>query len=384
MPRKLPPQRPGGRPSPGSGKGRPAARPASPDVIVIGGGLVGLACTLALAERGLRVVLLADVRAGEASPAAGGILAPSVDRVTGPAHDFAIAARDRFPAFVRALAEHTGIDVPWWRAGVIELVEREIEADAARASAIGRGAEWLDTQLLSEAEPALAPMPGALRYEDDAVVNNLVLMRALKARVGRHSRVLVANDPAEEISFPGQGAEVRTRLGATVSTGHVVLAAGAWAPQLAGLPRPLPIEPVRGQMLSIAATLVTHAVISLEGYLVPRGDGRTLLGGTLERVGYEPATTPEGLALVRARAEAICPAVGRSRTLNGWAGLRPMTPDLQPIIGPDPDQPSLVYACGHSRNGVLLAPATGEVVASMVAGERPALDVSAFAVDRFG
>ena len=383
MTRKLPPQRPGGRPSPGGSSSRPAPRPPSPDVVVIGGGLVGLACTLALAERGRRVLLLTDVRAGEASPAAGGILAPSVDRVTGAAHAFAIAARDRFPAYVRALAEQTGVDVPWWRAGVLELIEREDDVAAARASALAHGAEWLDGDALAELEPGLAPMPGALRHEDDAVVNNLVLMRALKARVGRHSRVVVANDPAESVAFPGRGAVVETRLGVSVSTEHVVLAGGAWSPLLPGLPRALPIEPMRGQMISVAATLVTHAVIGIDGYLVPRGDGRTLLGGTMERVGYEPSTTPEGLALVRERAEAICPAVSRARTLNGWAGLRPMTPDLLPIIGPDPDEPSLVYACGHSRNGVLLAPATGEVVAALVDGDRPALDVSAFGVERF-
>lgn len=363
--------------------GPPAGGPASPDVIVIGGGLVGLCCTLALAERGHRVHLLVDVRAGEASPAAGGILAPSVDRVEGPAHDFAVAARDRFPAYVRALAEQTGVDVPWWRAGVLELIERESEVEAARASALPHGSEFLDTDALAELEPALAPMPGALRHEDDAIVNNLVLMRALKTRVGRHSRVLVANDPAESIAFVKGRPRVTARSGTRVETGHVVLAGGAWSPQLAGLPRALPIEPVRGQMLSVAATLVTHAVIGVEGYLVPRGDGRTLLGGTMERAGYEPSTTPEGLALVRARAEAICPAVARAKTLNGWAGLRPMTPDTLPIIGPDPDEPSLVYACGHSRNGVLLAPATGEVVAAMVEGERPALDASAFRVERF-
>ena len=364
-----------------------AASPPAPDAIVIGAGLVGLASTLALAERGMRVLLLADVRRGEASPAAGGILAPSVDPVAGAALAFAIAARDRFPAYVSALVEATGVDVPIRRDGVLHLAETEDDALLLRAETVSEharanGAEWVDAAALARLEPALAPLPGAVMHPRDGVVNNLVLMRALKARVGAHSRVMVAAEAADALVLRDGRVDVRTRSEVVLHAPIVVLAGGVWSSRLAGLPRPLPVEPARGQMLSVAATLVNRPVIGRDGYLIPRGDGRTLLGGTLERVGYDAATTPEGLALVRSLCETLCPAVAQARTLNGWAGLRPMSPDLLPIIDREPEAPGLIYATGHSRNGVLLAPLTGEAVAQLATGQTPEFDLSPFRVGR--
>ena len=382
MPPAPPPGRRQGAPSP-----RTAASP-SPDAIVIGTGLVGLASALALADRGMRVLLLADVRRGEASPAAGGILAPSVDPVAGAALVFAIAARDRFRAYVSALAEATGVEVPLRVEGVLHLAEtdddaRLLQAELATEHARANGAEWVDATALARLEPALAPLPGAVIHPRDGVVNNLVLMRALKARLGAHSRVRVAAESADALIVRDGKVEVRTRSETVLRAPTVVLAGGAWSSQLAGLPRPLPVEPARGQMLSVAATLVNRPVIGRDGYLIPRGDGRTLLGGTLERVGYDAATTPEGLALVRALCEALCPAAVHARTLNGWAGLRPMSPDLLPIIDREPEAPGLIYATGHSRNGVLLAPLTGDAVAQLATGQTPEFDLSPFRVGRF-
>ena len=362
----------------------PPPRRQPPGAIVIGAGLVGLASTLALVERGVRVVLLADVRRGEASPAAGGILAPSVDPVEGAAHAFALAARDRFPRFVARLARDSGVDVWLQQEGVLHLAETLDDAMLMQASVATVGGEWLDTEALARAEPALARFPGAVLHPDDGVVNNLVLMRALKTRLGRDNRVTVVPDAAEALAFRDGGVEVRTRTGGVIAAPTVVLAGGAWSPHLEGLPRPIPVAPARGQMLSVAATLVHRPVIGRDGYLVPRGDGRTLLGGTMEQVGYEASTTPEGLARVRSLCERLCPATARAKTLNGWAGLRPMSPDLKPIIGRDPDAPALIYACGHSRNGVLLSPLTGEVVAQLASGLTPELDLTPFGIERFG
>jgi len=162
-----------------------------------------------------------------------------------------------------------------------------------------------------------------------------------------------------------------------------VLAAGAWTPAVEGLPRALPVQPVRGQILSLAGSPLRHVTYGAGGYAVPRGDGRTLVGATMERVEFDASVTEAGLAQVRATAAAICPALADRRMLNGWAGLRPVTPDSLPILGRDPDFAALVYACGHSRNGVLLAPLTGAVVADMVQGRAPAHDVTPFRPDRF-
>lgn len=349
---------------------------------MIGAGLVGLASAAALAERGVSVTLLADIRRGEASPAAAGMLAPSVEHYDGPAREFAFAARDRYPSFLAHLAGRTGIEVPLNRLGILQLALDGVEATALSAIAPPT-ARWLDGPALRALEPALSHAVGAYFHPEDGAVNNLVLMRALKALLGRHPKVRVTSGAASSVELSPHGGTVRTGVGERIAADCIVLAAGAWAPEILGLPRSIPIEPVRGQMMSLAASPVRHVVYGANGYIVPRGDGRTLVGSTMERVGYDAGTTPEGLAHVRAVGEAICPALARARLLNPWAGLRPVTPDQQPIIGPDPVTPSLLYACGHSRNGVLLAPLTGDCIAALASGEPAPVDLSAFSISRF-
>lgn len=355
------------------------------DVVVVGAGLVGLATTLALADRGVTVLLVNDTRRGEASPAAAGMLAPTVEPETaGPALDFALAARDRYPAYLAALRERTGVDVPLNRLGIVRLALDESEAASMRAS-LPEGARWLAPSEVAELEPALAPAAGAAFHPDDGAVNNLVLMRALKHALGHHGRVQVIGDAVTRLSFDaGGGVRASTRDERTLVAPHLVLATGAWAGAMDGLPRPIPVEPVRGQMMSVVSRALRHVVYGGHGYVVPRADGRTLVGATVERVGFDPAFTEAGVAALRAMGGAIAPALGEARMLNAWAGLRPMTPDGLPVIGPDPAQPALVYACGHSRNGVLMAPLTGDVVADLVTGTSARLDLHAFSVARFG
>ena len=354
------------------------------DAVVVGAGLVGLASTAALAERGARVLLLYHNRHGEASPAAAGMLAPSVELHEGAAQRFAVAARDRYPAYVAHLKEKTGLDVPLNRRGVLELALTEAELSAEPFRSPPSGAERLSAAQLRELEPELAHARGALFHPHDGAVNNLVLIRALKTLVGRHARVVVRADAAVAISREGDDAALETESGVTYRTRALVIAAGAWTPGLAGLPRPLPVTPVRGQMLSLAGSPLRHVTYGAGGYAVPRGDGRTIVGSTMEHVAFDAGTTEAGLAQVRATGGAICPALADRRMLNGWSGLRPMTPDQLPILGRDPEFGALVYACGHSRNGVLLAPLSGEVVADLVLGREPAYDLSPFRVERFG
>lgn len=359
-----------------------AAAESRPDVIVVGAGLIGLSCTAALADLGLRVTLLADLRRGEASAAAAGMLAPSVERATGVAYAFARAARDRYPAWLDRIAAETGIDVPLNRLGILELALTEDEAAMLEARE-NAGSHWLSRAQLGALEPALAHAAGAVLHPDDGAVNNLVLMRGLKRLVGQHARVNVIADAAVRLTNRPGSATVTTRDGLDLAASAVVLAAGAWVADIEGLPHRLPVEPVRGQMLSMAASPVRHVVYGAGGYIVPRGDGRTYVGSTMERVAFAADTTEEGMREVRSKGIAICPALSSARMLNGWAGLRPVTPDMLPIVGRDPAHPEIVYACGHSRNGVLMAPLTGDCVADLVAGEPPRADLSAFDPGRF-
>lgn len=367
-----------------------ATRPAAgSDVIIIGGGLVGLATAAALGERGANVTLVESHRKGMASSAAAGMLAPAMERAKAgkAAHAFALAARDLYPSYLAALAEVTGIHVPLNREGVLELVFDEGEADARRRhmqQESDGGAQWLDRGQLGSVEPALAPAAGAVLYPRDGSVDNVTLLRALSSLVDASPTVRVIDDSAESVELNGQRAAVLLQSLGRVEAVTLVLAAGAWSPLLQGLPRPLPVEPVRGQAIALSSSPLRHVIYGPRGYVVPRGDSLSVVGATMEHVGFDVSVTAETGPRLAAAATEIAPAFARARTLDHWCGLRPVTPDLLPIIGRDPERPSLVYACGHSRNGILLAPLTGECVADLVSGAAPALDITPFSVARFG
>jgi glycine oxidase len=145
----------------------------------------------------------------------------------------------------------------------------------------------------------------------------------------------------------------------------------------------LPISPVRGQLMSVASKALRHVAMLGAGYAIPRGDGRTIIGGTEEHTGFDSAHTEAGAQTIRALAAAILPSLGTAGMLSTWAGLRPMTRDGLPIIGPDPEHPSVLYACGHGRNGILLAPMTGVLIAGAVTGTPLPTDATAFSPLRF-
>jgi glycine oxidase len=324
------------------------------------------------------------VRPGEASPAAAGLLSPSVNApADAQAALLGRLARDEYPAYVAMLEGRSGVHIPLNRLGALELALTDEAAEALQL-VLPDGSRWLDADLLAEHEPALAHAAGAALHPHDGAVNNLVLLRALKAVLGRHERVQVLADAAESIvARPGDVA-IETRGGSRIVARRVVIAAGAWAPQLGGLPRALPIVPLRGHMLSVAGSPIRHVTFGAGGYLVPRGDGRTYVGSTDDGVGFDATTTDAGIAEVRRIGAAIAAPIAAARMLNGWAGLRPMSPDGQPIVGADPDHPAILYACGHSRNGVLLAPLTGEAIGALAADAVPAHDLRPWAVTRFG
>jgi glycine oxidase len=352
------------------------------DVTVVGYGLVALASTLALADRGLSVRIVGTKHRGEASSAAGGILAPSIS----PPEDalasaFMRSARDFYPGYVAALVERTGIAVPLNRLGILQLALDEAQADALRAS-IPEGSRWLDSAALAREEPAVAHAVGAVWHPDDGAVEPLALMDALSAAVARHEGVAVAREDVCSIDVTELGCNVLTDRESRFASDHLVLAAGAWTPLIVGAGAEA-IEPVRGQMVAFDAAPVRQVVYGASGYLIPRHDGHTVAGSTSEHVGFDADVTDQGVATISAEATRTCPALASSAISSTWAGLRPMTPDALPIIGPDPERPRLSYACGHSRNGILLAPITAEVVADLVTGSAPRHDLSRFRPGRF-
>jgi glycine oxidase len=351
------------------------------DVLVAGRGLIGLSCAVAAAERGLTVRVIAELRVGEASLAAAGLLAPSIEREEGHSGEFAIAARDRYPDYVAWLRERTGILVPLNRDGIIQVAVSDAGVRGLRRS-IADEAQWLDIHQLVELEPALDHALGGVIHPRDGWVDNVVLHRALVAVAKKHGRIAFVEDTITGVAF-GDSVRATGRSGTTYDAPHIVLAAGAWSPTINGLPRSLPVEPVRGQMISYSGSPITRALYGPTGYVVPRTDGRTLIGATSERAGFESITTDEGISRLRKTAAEVLPRLARVEPIAKWAGLRPMSADLHPILGPDPDEPRLLYATGHSRNGVLMTPLTGDCIAGLLAGEPPPIDIGGFSIGRF-
>jgi glycine oxidase len=309
------------------------------------------------------------------------MLAPSVERAIGAAHDFGIAARDRYPGYVDFLAERSGIRVPLNRRGILQVALNGKGVKGLKKTA-PPAARWLDAKELRELEPALGHAVGAMFNPDDGAVDNTVLLSALLKVASANTHIAMLKDAVTGVEPRESSATVRTTSGATHSARHVVLAAGAWVGRISGARLGGSVTPARGQLVSYSASLLGHVAYGPRGYVVPRG-GSTIGGSTMENVGFDATTTSEGVAKVRAAAEEICPSLSRSIATRTWAGLRPVTPDMLPIIGPDPKEPSLIYACGHSRNGVLMAPLTGDLIADLVTGTPLSFDLEQFRPDRF-
>lgn len=362
------------------------------DTLIIGGGLVGLACAAALARDGASSIVLDEPRQGMASPAAAGMLAPSVDRADAPEHEFATAARDLFPGYLDWLRDATGIRVPLNTNGILQVALNPAGVRGLRR-AMPATAHWLDAPELHALEPALAHALGAVHHPRDGAVDNVILLEALRTFAAASGRVRFIHTAVLGITLHPDGASVRTGDRFTYAGRYAILASGAWAGSLAGLPRTIPVSPVRGQMLAYPPVRLRHVLFGPRGYIIPREvadvtsslpAGETLVGSTTETVGFDASTTSAGATRLRSVAAEIVPDFQNAVPHRHWSGLRPMTPDLLPIIGPDPSAPALIYACGHSRNGILMAPLTAECVSAMVRGQPTSVDVAPFAIGRFG
>lgn len=353
------------------------------DIVVAGGGLVGLSCAAALAARGASVLVLSTRHPGEASPAAAGMLAPSVEIIPGAAHEFALAARDRYPAWAASIREATGMEFALDRSGVLQLALNDADAVKLRGS-LAAPSRWLHEAEVRRIEPGTGENSGAAFHPDDGCVDNVALLHALRAMLARQRLVrLFENEEVISIRVAGSHMTISTASGAVAEAGQLVIAAGAWSNGIRGQSARLPLKPVRGQMVCVNGRLVRHVIFGPSGYLVPR-NAFTLAGSTMEDVGFDSSETPEGRSSILVSASRLCPEFTDRPVAAHWAGLRPMTPDGLPILCRDDAQDRVIYACGHSRNGILLAPLTGDCVAAMANRENPPYDLSQFSVKRFG
>jgi glycine oxidase len=364
------------------------------EVAVIGGGVIGLSIARALVRRGMRdlVVIERHEFGREASWAAGGILAPQVE--ADASDDFfqlACASRDMYPQFAAELQAESGIDVELDTTGTMYVAFSEDEEAELRhriewQRTQGLRVEWLAGDEARAVEPCLSTnVRCAFSFPDDYQVDNRKLVEALVIANQRHGVRLIAGCGVRKLQITHGGVTgMETELG-FLSAKKIVVAAGAWSSSIeaeeALLPR-LDIEPVRGQMLCFnAPAFARHVIYSSRGYIIPRRDGRLLAGSTNEHVGFDKRVTKAGIDAIRSMAIQIAPALEQFPVSDSWAGFRPRAKNDLPVLGSVEDVKDLFYATGHYRNGILLAPITGEVIADAIFGHSSAW--TAFSPQRF-
>ncbi|MQA89926.1 MAG: glycine oxidase ThiO [Gemmatimonas sp.] len=362
------------------------------DVGIVGGGIVGSAIAREVALRkGRGVVVDTDRPVGQATWAAAGMLSPQAEaKGPGAFLDLLLQARDLYPAFVAELEERTGIGLGYRTEGAIlvaitEEDEVELEKRLHWQRELGLDLESLTGVKARRLEPALsAKVRSALYFPGDHQIENRLLGKALSfaaAALGAEFRVGAAVQKVKVDPRP----TLEMADGTTIEAETIVIAAGSWSGTLLGMPRTLPVEPVHGQLMSVTAVppVFRHIAVSPRGYVVPRSDGRIIVGTTVERIGFRPKVTPVGLQRLAGIAVEIAPFLGNLPVEAHWSGFRPGTPDGLPILGPDPDEPRVIYATGHFRNGILLGPLTGQLIAAIALGESASVDLKPFAIDRF-
>jgi len=365
----------------------------SHDIVIVGGGVIGLSIAYALTREGLACVVLDRCELGrEASWAGAGLIPPESQRnVENPLIALRSHSARLFPAWSAALREETGIDVGYRRSGGVDVAltdreEQSLQNAAGRWRSEGIVFERLAPGDCTRVEPALSPeLRAAYFLPDRAQVRNPRLLRALIEAVSRRGGRLKPWHAVEGFELEqGRVAAVRTSEG-KIPCGKVVVAAGAWSgPLLERLGLHAPTPPVKGQIVLLRGDrrLLHRIVEHGKHYLVPRDDGRILIGATEENAGFDTRPTARGTRDLLDVALRLCPVLGEAVVETTWAGLRPGSIDTKPYIGAAPGCENVFVATGHKRAGLQLAPGTAELVADLVLERPPRIDVAAFRLDR--
>ncbi len=361
-------------------------------VVIAGGGVIGCSIAYHLAAAGAEVVLLERGEiGGEASGAAAGMLiAPFEDAASKDFRSLQNASLSLYPQTLDAVQGRSGVDVEHRVCGILRTARTEARAKALRALIKRRagaisGLEWVEGETLRHLEPGLSPaILGAAYAPEDSNVNPGLLTQAFALAAER-----LGADVRRGVTFTGflgRGSHLggaRTSNG-DVSADAVVLAAGPWTELLARrVNADVPTPPMRGQMIAYRSSAVRHAVWGEDGYLVPKPRGFVFAGATVEDAGFRKQTTERGLAGMRRAATGMVPALKYADVASTWAGLRPGTPDGLPVLGRLPDRDNVYVAAGHFRNGILLAPVTGRLMAQLICDGRTEIDLHPFRPDRF-
>jgi glycine oxidase len=373
------------------------------DVAIVGGGVIGLTIARALNDSRARVAILerGEKAGAESSSAAAGMLAPQAEADSADIFfELACASRDLYQSFAASLREETGIDIELERSGTLYLAftdedVREIEKRFQWQKRAGLSVEKLTSEEARRLEPCISPhVRAALRFPLDTQVENRLLVDALAASIANPRVQLLTGITVKAVRInAGQVEGLETSEG-FMRAPIVVLASGAWTTLIeardAAIDKdntpPLQIEPVRGQMLCYKTerAFARHVLYSPRGYLVPRLNLRVLAGSTTERAGFDKRVTDEGVRAITAHAQEIArDSINAMKLFETWAGLRPHARDSLPVIGAATDRQGLYYATGHYRNGILLAPITGQLIADLIVKNVASPLLQGFSPDRF-
>jgi len=319
------------------------------DVLIIGGGVIGLACGIELSLRGASVTLLERHNCGNgASWAAAGMLAPRAEALTGELEDLAQQSLSLYPQWINQISKITGDNCGYQKCGILAL-------QASPQS------QWLNAEQLAEKQTGLSPeLGGAYWLESEGQVDNRKLVPALVlAARSLQIKILEGVEVNRIATNNNQVTHLETSLG-KMQSDRYLLATGAWAKSLL----PLPISPRKGQILSLYESDCTlqKIIYGDQIYLVPRGDGRIIVGATVEDVGFLPGNRAASVQHLISRAISIYPAIANLPISDTWWGFRPYAPNEIPLLGAS-EYENLALAVGHYRNGILLAPITAQILA---------------------
>jgi glycine oxidase len=368
------------------------------DAVVVGAGVIGLASAWRAAQRGLRVAVVDREAPGSgATRVAAGMLAPLGEASWGEEAllDLNLASARLYPDFAAELEDASGAAVGYRRCGALRVALDRDEAEELRRRhelhvSLGLDAQWLRPRECRDVEPGLATaVSGGIHARDEGEVAPGSLVAALVTALEREGVELIAGEEVAEAVLDGDRITgVRTAAGRDLRAAHTVLATGWWSGRASWLPeeaRP-PVRPVKGQILTLrgspAEPLCAGIVATEWVYVVPRADGRVVVGATVEERGADMTVTAGGVHELLREAYRVLPDVAELELAGAVAGLRPTTPDNAPVIGPGAID-GLVLATGHFRNGILLAPATADAVAAILAGERPPPAAQPLGAERF-
>ena len=367
------------------------------DVVIIGAGVIGLGIAWRLAQRGATVTVFDRAEAGAgASHAAAGMLAACVEAEPGEELLVVLGRRAQamWPEFAAEVEQASGVGVDLRREGT--LVVAPTADDAARLrhqlafqQSLGLPVEWMSGRDARQREPHLAQLAGAVFSPQDHQVDNRKLAAALRAAATAAGAVILEHPAVEDVlATHDRVVGVRLADGTGVTAAAVVIAAGAWSRAIGGIAPPLrpPVRPIKGQMLALqmdaSAPLLRHVVWAPNVYLVPRHDGRLILGATVEEKGFDMTLTAGGILALLEAAWRVVPAIEELPLGEMWVGHRPGSRDDAPILGAGPVD-GLFYATGHHRNGILLAPITADAMARLVIDHEVDAAIRPFGMERF-